>query len=359
MSLIIFLIVLGILVIVHEWGHFIAARLFGIEVEKFSIGFGPVILSRRIRGTDYLVSAIPLGGYVKLAGDERSECSGKAGEFFARPVWQRFIVVAMGPLVNFVFAYLCFVFLFFVTGYPIHGNQIGEVMEGYPAYEAGFLAGDRIVKIDGKEISRWVELQTIVFQSEGKPLDFTIVRNDTEVVIEDVAPVFENFEADGKQEKIPLVGLKPFLQKYGFIQSLGEAGRELWDVISMTGVTLYRIVIGAESVKDKLAGPIRIFDVVRDASQMGFSYLLFIMAVISASLGFFNLFPIPVLDGGHLLFFTIEGIRRKPLPQKVEEGFIRVGFSLIICLALVVFYNDIVAVGWADKISHFINQVFH
>lgn len=358
MSLLIFLIILGILIIVHEWGHFIAARLLGIRVEKFSVGFGKKLFSKESKGTEFIVSAVPLGGYVKLAGDERAECTGSSDEFFSHSVWHRAIVIVMGPLVNFVFAYVCFVFLFSVTGYPILDNLIGDVMPDYPAYEAGFQAGDRVVKIGDESIGHWADLQATIIESEGAELDFVVQRGDEEVKILDVKPAFETIMIEGKETRFPVIGLKPQLKKYGFIRSLKEAGKELGEIMALTAKTLLKIITGAESAKDKLAGPIRIFDVIKDATAMGFSYLVFILAVISANLAFFNLLPIPVLDGGHLLFLGIEGVRRRPLPEKVEEGFLKVGASLLICLAVFIFYNDFVQVGWADKIVKFFGQMF-
>lgn len=358
MSLLIFLTILGILIIVHEWGHFIAARMLGIRVEKFSIGFGKKLFSKESKGTEFIVSAIPLGGYIKLAGDERAECKGTKDEFFSHPVWHRAIVIAMGPIVNVVFAYLCFVFLFSVTGYPIFDNRIGDVMPDYPAYEAGFQAGDEILTVGEKTIKRWIDLQEAVFLSEGKALDFLVKRDGQDVAINGVVPAFETILIEGKEEKFPVIGLKPELKKYGLVRSLKEAGSELWSIITLTAKTLFKVVIGKESAKDTFAGPIRIFDVIKDATAMGFSYLVFILAVISANLAFFNLLPIPVLDGGHLLFLAVEGVRRKPLTEKVEEGFFKVGASLLICLAVFVFYNDFVQVGWADKVSGFFSRVF-
>jgi len=358
MTLLVFLIVLGILIIVHEWGHFIAARLLGIRVEKFSIGFGKKLVSRVSQGTEFIVAAIPLGGYVKLAGDERAECTGSADEFFSHPVWHRALVIVMGPLINCVFAYLCFVFLFSVTGYPILGNQIGDVMPDYPAAQAGLEPGDIVLEIDGQVVTHWADIQTAVFNSEGQKLDFIVERSGQRLELDDLKPVYETFDGAQGRQSFPVVGIKPKLKKYGLLRSLREAGSELTSIMVLTAKTLYRVATGAESAQDKLAGPIRIFDVIRDATAMGFAYIVFIMAVISANLAFFNLLPVPVLDGGHLFFLAFEAIRGRPLSEKVEEGFLKVGMSLLICLALFVFYNDIVQVGWAEKMTHFFGRFF-
>jgi len=358
MTLLIFLIVLGVLIIVHEWGHFMAARILGIRVEKFSIGFGKKLVSWMSQGTEFIVAVIPLGGYVKLSGDERTECTGSADEFFSHPVWHRAAVIVMGPLVNCVFAYLCFVFLFSVTGYPILGNRIGDVMPDYPAAQAGFKSGDIVLEINGKSVTHWADIQTAVFGSEGRGMDFVVQRSGQRVELPDVTPVYEIFDGAEGQQSFPVVGIKPQLKKYGLLRSMREAASELGSIMALTAKTLYRVVTGAESARDKLAGPIRIFDVIRDATAMGFAYIVFIMAVISANLAFFNLLPVPVLDGGHLFFLAIESLRGRPLPEKVEEGFLKVGMSLLICLALFVFYNDIVQVGWAEKVTHFFGRFF-
>lgn len=360
MSLLIFLIVLGVLVIVHEFGHFAAARFLKIGVERFSIGFGPKLFSKSCAGTEFLVSAIPLGGYVKLAGDERAQCKGTPEEFFSHPVWHRVMVVIMGPVVNFIFAYLCFFFLFFVAGYPVYSNQIGSVMEGYPAVEAGFQPGDRVLAINNVPVANWAELQNAVMQSKGEPISFVIERDGQQQTIADIAPRMEVVTEKGQEHRYPVVGIKPVPEflKYGFGRSLIEAGNEIWKTVSMTMVALYRVVTGSMSAKDTLAGPIRIFEVIKDASALGFAYLVFIVAVISASLGLFNLFPIPVLDGGHILFLAIEAVRGRPLSPKLEENFTKAGFAVLMSLMVFVFYNDIAQMGWIDHIKTFLGETF-
>ncbi|MFP4472410.1 MAG: RIP metalloprotease RseP [Candidatus Omnitrophota bacterium] len=359
MSLLIFLIVLGVLIIVHEWGHFMAARFLGIGVEKFSIGFGPKLFSRHHKGTDFMVSAIPLGGYVKLAGDERSACTGRADEFYSRPVGHRALVVMMGPVVNFIFAYLCF-YLILVTGFPMAATTVGKVMDDYPAQEAGLLEGDRITKIDGEPVQYWEDLQSAVNRSQGQPLQFTVARGDgTRVLrIEPRQTTIKNIF--GKEMPRALIGVQPgedvIFARYGIFESFGRALAEMVQIITMTLTALFHVFAGSLPAKDALAGPVRIFDVVKQAAEMGFAYLTYITAVISTSLGLFNLFPIPVLDGGHLLFFGIEKIRRRPLPEKVEEGFVKAGFGLLMLLMVFVFYNDIVEVGWIDQARQFIGR---
>ncbi len=360
MSMIIFLLVLSILIIVHEWGHFICARLLKIRVEKFSVGFGPKIFSRKRKGTEFLVSAIPLGGYVKMAGDDRHECQGSGDEFYSHPVRHRAWVVAMGPLVNLVFAFLCF-YVIFVTGFPMLGPRVGHVMDEYPAQSAGLLEGDKVLSVDGQPVETWDEMQDLIRRSTGTRIGLTVARGD-ETLQKEIAPRDRTIKnMFGQDETVRIIGIQPqedvvFLS-YGPIASLGKAAQEIWKVVSLTFRALYHVFSGAMPAKDAIAGPIRIFDVIAKAAQMGLASLIYIMGVISTSLALFNLFPIPVLDGGHLFFFILEGIRRKPLPLKVEEGLTKVGFGLLMCLMVFVLYNDVIGVGWADRVTQFVGSL--
>jgi len=356
MSLLVFIAILSILIIVHEWGHFITAKSLGVKVEKFSVGFGPKLFSTTKDGTEFMVCAIPMGGYVKMSGDERSNCKGTPDEFYAHPVWHRALIVLMGPIINFVFAYLCF-YAIFVTGFPMLSPTVGNVMEGYPAMTAGLLEGDRILRINQKEINGWDELQETIVGSGDESLLFGIERDGTEMTVP-ISPqqrVVKNIF--GQEAKISIVGIQPAgditLLRYGVLESFVKAYQEVVKIVSMTLKAVYHVVAGSMPAKDAFAGPIRIFDVIKDAVTEGIAYLLYITAVISASLAIFNLFPVPVLDGGHLFFLLIEAVRRKPLPAKVEETLTKIGFSLLMCLMVFVLYNDFVEVGWLENIIGF------
>ncbi len=356
MSTLIFLAVLSILIIVHEWGHFYAARRLGVDVERFSIGFGPKLFSWHSKGTEFMVSAIPLGGYVKMSGDERDQCKGGKNEFFSHRPLHRAVIVAMGPVINFVFAYVCF-YMLCVSGLPVLGTTIGKTMEGLPAEAAGLKAGDQVVRINGMDVKSWEDLQAIVSGAKENALTFDILRDQRPTTLT-VSAREENLKnVFGGDEKRFIVGIEPaedvFFLKYGPVEGLGKAADKLWEVISMTLTALYHVITGAMPAKDALAGPIRIFDVIADAASLGLSYLVLVMAVISASLALFNLFPIPVLDGGHLFLIAMEVLRGKPLPLKVEEKFNQVGFTLLMCLMVFVVYNDVVAMGWVDNVKSF------
>lgn len=357
MDLIIFLVVLGILVIVHEWGHFITAKLLKVKVEKFSMGFGPKIFSRKHDGTEFMVSIIPLGGYVKLAGDERAQCQGHPDEFFSHPVGHRTLIVLMGPMINFVFALVCFYFIF-LTGFPMLAPKVGKIKEGFPAYTAGLIPGDQIVQIDQKKIISWDDMQEYITRSTAPQLDFTVLRAGEEIHFQ-IAPeqkILKNIF--GQEERLRVIGVQPseniakeeiIFVRYNAFESLLKSWEHLARITSMTYKALYHVVSGAMPAKDALAGPIRIFDVIKNAANMGIVHLVYVMAVISASLAIFNLFPVPVLDGGHLLMFAVEKVRGRPLPAKVEDGLMRVGFSLLMCLMVFVIYSDLTQIGLIDR----------
>lgn len=349
MNLLIFIIVLSILVLVHEWGHFIAAKLLGVKVLKFSMGFGPKLFSRFYKGTEFMVCAIPLGGFVKMSGDERTECKGKKDEFYTHPVGHRAIIVLMGPLVNFAFAFICF-YLTFLLGYPNLAPRIGKIMENYPAYTAGLQVGDRILQIDSKKIENWEDLQQYVTTSKGQSLHFRILRNGQSIEKEIVPQEKKTKNIFGKEETIRIVGIQPFEEvvfvRYGPQDAFKKSMEQLVGITVLTFKALYHVITGAMPAKDAFGGPIRIFDIVKDAAALGVSYLIYIMAIISTNLAIFNLFPIPILDGGHLLLQAIEKLRGRPLPLKIEEGLTKTGLALLLTLMVFVFYNDMDQAGW-------------
>jgi regulator of sigma E protease len=362
MGIIIFICVIAVLVIVHEWGHFIAARMLGVRVDQFAVGFGKTLFAKTHKGTEFKICAIPLGGYVKMAGDEREKCQGKIDEFYAHPVGHRAVIVFMGPLINLVFAYLCF-FALFLTGYPIKPAIIGEIVQGSPAQTAGLHVGDKVLSIDQKSIENWFELQNIVASGEGKTINLQIQRGNDGLALS-VTPRKEviAYEEDkeSKEHEVWMIGVVAAdSPRYGVIQSASRAGQEIKRFTVLTFKGLYEVLTGTIPAKEALAGPIGIFGVVTGAAQAGLSHLILITAIISLSLAIFNLFPIPILDGGHLFFQIIEKIRNKPLPLSVEEGFNKFGFALLMCLLVFVMYNDMDRLGWLDPLRGFVKQWRH
>ncbi|MFA5088812.1 MAG: RIP metalloprotease RseP [Candidatus Omnitrophota bacterium] len=352
-SLIVFAAVLSILIIVHEWGHFITAKKLGVRVERFALGFGPKLFSWMYRGTQMRICLIPLGGYVKMAGDERSECKGQPDEFYSQSPGRRALIILNGPVVNFILAYLCLLIVF-VSGYPDLPAKIGEVMEGYPAQAAGLAAGDQIIRINSFRVDTWTDVQKNIATSQEPAIRLVVLRNNQEMPLT-LTPRRETLKnIFGQTENINIAGIRPteeiVLLRYGLGESILKSFYKLHEITVLTYKAIYHMATGSMSAKDSMTGPIGIFFIIKRAAEMGFSYLVYILGVISASLAIFNLLPVVPLDGGHLLLLGVEKIRGKVLSEKIDEIIARVGFSLVICLAIFVFYNDFSRLGWIDKI---------
>lgn len=352
MSFLIFIIVLSILIVVHEFGHFMVAKRLGVRVEKFALGFGPKLFSIKKKETEYSVCLIPLGGYVKLAGDTLDEFKGKPDEYLSRSPSQRAQIIFFGPLLNYVLGFLSF-FLVFMLGFPNLTTKVGGLIEGYPALLAGVKLGDQVVSVDAKKVNTWDELQENIHH-KTRAVEVVILRGGKELRFilnprqEKIKNIF------GQEETIGLVGIKPFEEvtyvKYGIFESLNLAFGKVAEITGITLKALYRMITGAMSFKDSVTGPLGIFYITQKAAHMGFNSLLHVLAVLSVSLGLFNLLPLPLLDGGHLFFLVVEKVKGRPLSKKIDDIITRMGFSLIVFLALFVFYNDLVKFGVWDKI---------
>ena len=348
-STIVFLLVLSILVIIHEFGHFIAAKRQGVRVEKFSLGFGPKLFGVKRGDTEYAISLIPLGGYVKMAGDEPSSAKGESCEFLSKSVWQRFKIIFAGPLLNYLLGFLLFWFVFF-AGAPTATNKIGTLLDNYPAKAAGLQAGDNIVAVDGKATKYWEDLTDIIHNKKEGNLNITVERktaSGAKTLQIKIAPVRKEFtDIFGKRQSISLIGVAPSGEavsvRYGFFDSFFRAAGQIYKLTEITFKSLLFISTGKMSVKESFTGPIGIFIITSKAAQMGIIYLLQMMAILSASLAIFNILPIPVLDGGHILFLIIEKIRGKALSAKFQEIATQTGMTLLVALMLFVFYSDII-----------------
>lgn len=347
--------VLSILVMVHELGHFFAAKRLGVRVEKFSFGFGPKVVSVKRGDTEYLISAIPLGGYVKMAGDEPGEnLTGSKFEFLSRSIWERFQIIFAGPLLNYVSAFLIFSVIF-MFGSPTLTTEVGSLLKDYPAEKSGLSVGDKIIKADGKDVKYWEEMTGIIHKHLDGPIKLTVEKNgkvsDMEIqpIIRDVKDIF------GNHTKIALLGISPSQKiesvRYGFFESFSKGFKKTVDLTVITYKALWSIATGRLSVKESMTGPIGIFIITGKAAQMGLIYLFHLMAMLSASLAIFNLLPLPVLDGGHILFLIIEKLRGKPLSMKTQENIANVGVALLILLTVFIFYNDIVKFGIFEHIG--------
>ncbi len=361
LTTLVFIIILGILVIVHEFGHFIAAKKSGVRVEKFSVGFGPKVFSVKKNKTEYAISALPLGGFVKLAGDNFEEFKGAPDEYLSQPVYKRFLVIFCGPLLNYILGFLFF-WIIFCVGYPTLTNKVGEVMEGYGAQEAGIIAGDRIISIEGRSVKTWEDIQqTIRENSKAQELKVRILREGEESSL--AIKLRQSTQPDvlGQKRSFGLIGIKPdakefIIVRHGFFQSAYYSGKKTVDLTVMTYKALWLMISGKLPMKESVTGPVGMFMITSEVTKMGITALMQWIALLSVSLGIFNLLPIPALDGGHIFLLLIEKIRGKGLSQKADEIFSKAGFSFIILAAVLVFLNDLSRYGFIDKVTHFFKK---
>ncbi len=342
------IIVLGLLVIVHEFGHFVVAKLTGIGVETFSIGFGPRIFGRKSKGTDYRVSAFPLGGYVKMVGESLDEEEVLEPEdvkrsFSHKPVPIRILVVAAGPIFNLILAVLIYSGMF-MTGIDTGAPVIGQVSEGSPAAAAGFMSGDRIISMDGVKIEMWEEVVNVVYPQPGRTLAATVLRDGQEVELMVTPEEVTEENIFGEDMVIGRIGVtasgETIRKSYGPVRSLGLGIERTWDVIALTFVALGKIFQGVVPA-NSLGGPVMIFQMAGEQAKQGIMSLVLLVSFLSIMLGVFNLLPIPILDGGHILFFALEGIRGKPLSIRKREIIQQVGLVVLLSIFLFAFYNDI------------------
>ncbi|WP_456437403.1 RIP metalloprotease RseP [Desulfurobacterium sp.] len=419
-TLLAFVIALGVLITIHEAGHFAAAKFFDVEVETFSIGFGPPILKKKIGETEYVIAAIPLGGYVKMAGENPDEPVKSNRDFYAKPPWQRIVIALAGPVMNLLLAIFLFSAVYTIGRYiptyrikapkvgfvpanstlkqgdiieEVNGKKVktwedfekivalnpdktlkllikrngkeitvnvktekdnetgtgfinvipalkpivGQVAKNSPAEKAGLKKGDIILKIDGKEIKSWEEVVNIIKSSNGKVLTITVLRNGKKLTLK-VKPEYS------KEYKKYIIGIVPKIDqtfvRYPFPESVKMGFKEFLSQSSLFFTFLKKLFTGGASVKS-LGGPIMIAQVAGKAAKAGLSSFLYFMAFISLQLGYFNLIPLPVLDGGLILMFLIEWVRRKPLSVEFRERFQQIGFAILGFLMVLVFYNDI------------------
>lgn len=360
LSLLIFLAVLSFLIIVHEFGHLMMAKLNGVGVERFALGFGPKLFAKKIRETTYLICLVPLGGYVKLAGDDPLEYSGKPFEYLSKTPGERARIIFCGPLLNYLMAFFCF-WLIFCLGYPTLTTKVGIVSPGFGAKEAGIMPQDKITSIDGQAIEYWEQLQKIV---QGKKSTETValgvLRGTQSLKIDVKIKEKETSDLWGQKKTVGLLGVLPegeiIKVKHGLFPGLVMGTQKLFSLTVITYNAILRMITGKLSFRDSVTGPLGIFYITTQAARIGFIAVLHLVAVLNVSLAIFNLLPIPVLDGGHLLFLCVEKIKGRSLSPKIDNIITQIGLSLILSLAVFIFYNDLVKFGIWGKIIHFIKR---
>lgn len=345
-----FLVVLGILIFFHELGHFLAAKYFGVKVLKFSLGFGPKLVGKKVGETEYLISALPLGGYVKMLGenaDEEKEPLSPEDEgksFNNKHAGKRIAIVAAGPIFNLLLALLIFCSFYVVAGIHVITPEIGQVREGSPASRAGFLKGDIIVSVGGKKTENWTQIKEVIQGNTGQPVDVTVKRGDAYVTLTVVPEISVTKNIFGEEIKLPLIGIvsagkfeKVYLGPLGAIK---EGFRKTWEIIELTCLTVVKLIQRVIPI-ETVGGPILIGQMTGQLAQESWAYLIPFMAVISINLGILNLLPIPILDGGFIVLLLIELVMGRPLNIKKREFLQKAGIFLLVLLMVFVVYNDI------------------
>lgn len=358
-----FVFVLTIVVFFHELGHFLVGRWCGVKVDAFSIGFGPEIAAFTDRkGTRWRLAWIPLGGYVKFHGDPNGASAGvvegaenmppeeRKVSFFAQPVWKRALIVFAGPAASFLLGIVIFAGALYISGRTSLAPVIQTVRAGDPAEQAGLRSGDMIVSIDGRNIKTWNEMQRIVQASADQKLAFVVQRGSKDEKLE-VTPRRRDLNTPFGVHRVGLIGVEPQIgpnawvrETYTLPQSIGMGFSETGFIVERTVSYIVGIFAGRESA-DQISGPIRIAEISGEFAKVGFSALIHLAAVLSVSIGLLNLMPVPMLDGGHLLFYAIEAVKGRPLSERKQELGFRVGLGLVMALMLFATFNDLLHVG--------------
>ena len=342
------IVVLGVLIFVHELGHFLVARFHGVRVLVFSLGFGPRIYSWHSKKsqTEYRLSAIPLGGYVKMLGETDDDEVPKEEiqyAFSSKKVGPRTNIVFAGPAFNFIFAFFALTMAYH-SGVGELLPVIGSLSSGMPAEKAGLKVGDRVTYIGEQPINRWSQFSKTIKQSDGRSLNFTVEREGKALIIAVVPQIKETKNLFGEVVSLPLIGVGPKdaleIVHYGIVESLSKGWEQTWSMTSLTLLSTWKLLTQVISA-DQIGGPLMIADLAGKAANQGTSNLLFFMALISINLGILNLLPIPVLDGGHLLFFLIEAIKGSPVTENVQMYANRTGMTLLILLMVWALKNDL------------------
>ncbi len=355
-----FLAVLMLVVFVHEMGHYLVGRWCGIGVEAFSVGFGPEIFGfNDRRGTRWKLCAVPLGGYVKFLGDMNATSTPDADEtaklteeqkrhaFHTQPVWKRALTVVAGPVFNFLLAIAIFAVFLFSYGKLVVEPTVATVQPDSPAAVAGFQPGDRFVTVDGSRVSSFEQVQRIVQRLAGDPVVFVLRRGEDEITLTATPEVREIQDPLGNPQKVGIIGVQtnqevgqPRVVEFSALGALGQSVVETGEIMALTGQFLQRLVMGRED-RCQLGGPVKIAKMSGQAAALGPEWLIQLAALLSVGIGILNLLPIPPLDGGHLAFYAVEAVQRRPVSERAMDLVYRVGFFAVMAFMLFVFWQDI------------------
>ncbi len=356
-TLLSFLVVIGVVIFVHELGHFLAAKAVGIRVERFSLGFPPRMVGFKRGDTDYCVSWIPLGGYVKMSGmiDESLEnpekISGAPYEFVSKNTAQKMLVISAGVIMNFILAMGIYTAVTLREGVPETVEPVVAVVSpGLPADEAGILPGARIFEIEGIPITTWSELVEQIHASPEMPIQISW-EQDGQVHRAEITPKLDRAPVEGEIREVGLIGIGPRVsfRPAGFFESIAGGAYLTYSNLKLGVTSIRMLVTGKASVRD-LGGPIAIAKWSGESARGGFTAFLLFIAFISVNIGLLNILPIPVLDGGHLVIIAIEGVARRPISTRVKLAVQQVGMILLLALMAVIIWNDAGRVGWLGRI---------
>jgi regulator of sigma E protease len=344
-SILAFIVVLGPLVFFHELGHFLMARARGVVVEAFSIGFGPALLSWKAKsGTVWKISALPLGGYVKMQGwgEAENDAEPQPGSFSNAKLGSKALIVAAGPVANLILAFVLFVGLFVIVGQVEVAPTLSKVTPGSPAALGGLLPGDRIITAEGQKIHYFQDLQQIIETHPNTELALTLNRAGN--VLQQQVRTGQRAAGGVEIGFLGVEGDQEVVQHFSLPSAVGAAGSETWNVTTATVAGLWNLVVHHTGVQD-LGGPIRIAQLSGKVASLGAASLISFIAMLSINLGLVNLVPIPILDGGHLLFYAGEAVYGKPVPRRAQEIGLRLGFALLLSLFAFTTFNDLTQMG--------------
>ncbi len=364
-TLLTYIVMIAVLVVVHEGGHYLAGRMFGVKVDAFAIGFGKELFGfNDRRGTRWKINLIPLGGYVKFTGDmnEASQVDPavlllpdkeRASLFVFKPLWQRAIIVAAGPVVNFLFAIIILASFYVALGHPFTPPVVAAVTADGPAAAAGIRAGDRIVSIDGDAIDRFEDVVNIVMSGTGEPMQIVIERGGERRLLRVKPAQVETVDRFGNVVKHGRLGVQrtgQIVETVGLLPAIGYGIKDTGEIIGNIATTLKQVVLAQRSLAD-LGGPIKTGQVTGQQASLGILPFIAFMAFFSINLGFINLLPIPMLDGGHLLLYAVETVRRRPMGAKTQEWAFMSGFAALMTFMAVLTWNDLGSVGVWDRLT--------
>ncbi|MFA6028828.1 MAG: RIP metalloprotease RseP [Elusimicrobiota bacterium] len=340
------LLTFGLVIFLHEGGHFLLCKLLGVRVIRFSFGFGPEIFGVTSHDTRFSICAIPLGGYVKPAGESLEDCTGHPDEYFSRSPWQRLLIVAAGPTMNYFLAFILFFGVVFARGMPEPSTDpvVGELAGGLPAEKAGLKPGDRIIAVDGLEVKTWKDMAAVIHRSPEREIPIRF-EHEGKVASANMKP--ERDPASGRG----IIGIMPNMvyARVGLLRAAKESAHQCWFWTAYTVQTLMQKIHHRE--RPDLAGPVGIVQMVSKAAHSGLEDLVFLIGLISVAIGFFNLLPVPLLDGGHAVLYVWEGLSRRKLTVKAMSVANSIGLVFLVSVLIFATYNDVVRLRDARRAS--------